>query len=1021
MAPGHHDRVDLKVEAQLRSRRMVVVALFVAGLALSNGPCAAQDLAAEQLFEQVAESALQIDSAVQISTLRLKTGPAVIYLQGGTIFPASALAGRPAEFVYLGKGRLEIAPEDQIERDQLELFTGSASLDENFTQAVFVVAFDRAADALLGQAETAASAQDADLATELYRQWRAGPERRLLDIKARLVRDALGDPLGKGFFCGSFEGSELGRFLFVVDPMAEEQVTLGQFVQPTLSKKQRRKVKRGLHRSQLKGKLIGLEVSDLGQWDTWMSKTMISRDGKPTRGTSGIEPQHYSLDVTLAGRALDLSATATIRIEALVDGLRAVTLALSQSLAVTEVRSSAGQRLPHLQTPGELLVVLDEPVVGGQVFELAIDYSGKPIEKVASKAYAMSDALSWYPHAGQLDLATYDATFRWPKRLDLLASGAVVAEGEDRDGQRWQSRRLDTRSAGISFEIGSFDLMTRQVGHVKVTVAIDKLGRKVDRDLAEEVMESVEGSLSYFEEAFGAYPLDYLTVVSSPKPLSQGLLGFLTLSTIGVIDWDIMGAAIGILDRRTLIAHEIAHQWWGNMVGWRGYRDQWISEAMANYSALLYSRNRLAEGDEQKVRRGPTTGWMRALLRTTDDGRPIESLGPVVLGARLDSSISGAAYEAIVYKKGAVILDMLARAFSEEGFIEMLRRIVEITRGNVVSTEDFIMLLEKIGGADLDWFANQYIYGTGLPKIYYKYEIKKTGDSTWVVFGEARQQAPYHYEYRLEKTANGSYDIRRQAIARLDVSSSGLVVPFQIGIKDVDSAAAELEKDRKNSEADARPGILNGRVLLTGESSPFSFEIENEPEILFFDGHREVFGWFFCESRWPQRMAYFAGLNQMASGSFAGAEQALRRALTVEATPLPENWKHLEGHSEYEARVMDSLIRFALIRLYLDHGRIDEAAHEYKALEDSFRRSDRLRFREALAVFAARIDLAQGDSLRAYSVLRKTFHGRKAIDSPEGYALLAVAAYLTDHDEVYGKARTRALDRGVDLGELDSD
>ncbi|MCP4664154.1 MAG: M1 family metallopeptidase, partial [bacterium] len=166
----------------------------------------------------------------------------------------------------------------------------------------------------------------------------------------------------------------------------------------------------------------------------------------------------------------------------------------------------------------------------------------------------------------------------------------------------------------------------------------------------------------------------------------------------------------------------IAHQWWGHMVAWQSYRDQWISEAMANYAAVLYARNRL-KGEGEPLLIGPTTGWQNALTSITSDGRPVESLGPLVLGERLESSRSGDAYQAIVYKKGAVILDMLARFFGEEHFLKMLRRLAEAVSFRPISTPLFVDLLERLSGQDLDGFAKQFIYGTGLPEIYYTYEF----------------------------------------------------------------------------------------------------------------------------------------------------------------------------------------------------------------------------------------------------------------------------------------------------------
>ena len=126
--------------------------------------------------------------------------------------------------------------------------------------------------------------------------------------------------------------------------------------------------------------------------------------------------------------------------------------------------------------------------------------------------------------------------------------------------------------------------------------------------------------------------------VVTPRFFSQALLGFVTLSALMMADDARWALWLGLEDPRTVVAHEIAHQWWGHQVGWQGYRDQWLSEAMANYAAVLYGRNEL--GGDLRFAQGPTSGWQESLLAETEDGRPIESLGPLVLGARLISSRS---------------------------------------------------------------------------------------------------------------------------------------------------------------------------------------------------------------------------------------------------------------------------------------------------------------------------------------------------------------------------------------------
>ena len=115
---------------------------------------------------------------------------------------------------------------------------------------------------------------------------------------------------------------------------------------------------------------------------------------------------------------------------------------------------------------------------------------------------------------------------------------------------------------------------------------------------------------------------------------------------------------LGSEDPRTVIAHEIAHQWWGHRVGWLTDRDQWLSESLADYSAELYARRKLVDLGGWS---SPTTGWREEMEQPVGAFR-LGDVGPVVMGSRLNSSLTDSAYGSIAYKKGAVVLQMLGAA-----------------------------------------------------------------------------------------------------------------------------------------------------------------------------------------------------------------------------------------------------------------------------------------------------------------------------------------------------------------------
>lgn len=945
--------------------------------------------------------------AVRISGFSLRAGLAKVVLSDGILVPSTTVAGRAVEFVFLGEGRIELEPPDEIEAGQLELFTGSENLHESFNRAVFVVALDAAADAIARKAPSPDGAR-VEEAAELLDAWLSSPERRMLDVEARIFADAVGDRLAAGFFCGFFEGLELGRFLYLVDPMAQEQVTLGQFVQADLSKRDEKKVRRSIRKANRQGKLIGLEVEDLGTWDTWISSSLYGSGGAQMHGARGVEPEHYEIDLTLEGRDLDLEATIRIELSVVVDGIRAIAFEMAAELQPVRVEDGAGRRVDWFRSRNELVVVLAEPVGVGEKLSISIDYTGKPIERVASGAFVQRDTTGWYPHAGTIDRATYDVTIHRPEKLDVVAPGTRVFDGISKEGSSWGRWRLERPSIGFSFELGRYEFARGWVGDVEVSVAVDRLGQKADDDLAGEILATTIDVMEYYAEIYGPYPLQRLQVVSSPRGFSQGLLGFVSLSTAAVIDWDVWGEMLGAEDRRTVIAHEVAHQWWGNQVGWRSYRDQWISEAMATYSALIWAKNRLGEDDALRRWAGPTAGWQDELLRKTEKGRHIESLGPLVLGERLRSSISRRAYPAIVYKKGAIVLNMLSQFFQEEGFIGMLGEIVKASSGGVITTDDFVNLISRLGGTDLDWFKRRFIYGTGLPHVYYGYTIEELDDDRWAVVGQAHQRAPLEFRYSVVEVAPGIFDMRSRTIKRFDVDESTLVVRFRIG----------LAEEYSNDEGQRR--YLTGRGVISGEASPFRFEVDQKPEILWLDRESEVFGRFYNVNRWPKAQTYNRGLDLLTSGDVDGGMTVIESALTIEPLNFPEGWEELlPVVDEEDERIrVDIRIHLALASAHLDAGRLTEAETEFGKAVDLVKGRNRWSFADDLLVVESRLNLLSGDTKTAFKDLKKGVLGTRGIQDRETWTLLAIAAHQEGDTETFKQARDRAEELGVALGPL---
>src|SRR5262249_28109667 len=179
-----------------------------------------------------------------------------------------------------------------------------------------------------------------------------------------------------------------------------------------------------------------------------------------------------------------------------------------------------------------------------------------------------------------------------------------------------------------------------------------------------------------------------------------------------------------------VVAHETAHQWWGDSLVWSSYRDQWLIEALANYSALML----LESSDPAKFWLALDSYRDNLLLKDKQD-RTLMEAGPVTLGSRLTSSYFPFGYDAISYGRGTWLIHMLRTMMrdagkpspdpSQEPFMRALRRLHDRFEGKSITSSDLLKVLaEELptslryeGKPSMDWFFQSWINGTAVPKF----------------------------------------------------------------------------------------------------------------------------------------------------------------------------------------------------------------------------------------------------------------------------------------------------------------
>ncbi|MCP4663026.1 MAG: hypothetical protein GY856_47145, partial [bacterium] len=330
-----------------------------------------------------------------------------------------------------------------------------------------------------------------------------------------------------------------------------------------------------------------------------------------------------------------------------------------------------------------------------------------------------------------------------------------------------------------------------------------------------------------------------------------------------------------------------------------------------------------------------------------------------------------------------------------------------------ISTPLFVDLLERLSGQDLDGFAKQFIYGTGLPEIYYTYEFGEEAGK-WLVEGVARQESPYRYHYRVVEKHDGTLDVARERLDQIEPADSVLVVPIEIAVYNPEG------ETRKQKGLDPRVvgnAMLTARMLLRGESGDFRLQLDYEPKELWLDRKREVFGRFFNEHRHPKRMLYYQGLDVSAAGRLDEAEALYRKALAAAAFSGPAyGFSPSESAVKADSRALDARIQLQLARLYLDQDRTADARVAFDALRKLLTNSIRYQIGGWVKTLEARLAIRAGEHERAYKLLRKAIRRRGG--STERLLLLAIAARETGHTEELQSAVESASEKGADVSLL---
>ena len=740
--------------------------------------------------------------AVQVKALVLKKDRAQITLDG-TVYLSAAVNGQTTGAVFIGEGRFaaETPPSsNDFEKGNVKRLLGTENVESDFKTAVFRFTDDTAAQ--FGQSQPGAAA---DRAQKLANETDATMMKESgANLPARLAVSMLNGEK-PGFFFAQFDGGKRGRFSMVLDfqnriPVNNFEINAGE-----------------------KG-LIWAYNSNIYSPEVWMAFYGLADYARGNVDYSDandqIDVNHFRMDVDLRDYNKRVRLLTQVLADVRSPNLRAIVFKIGEDLGESEderqkkqmrVKSArgGGAELTVVQEEweGGFTVLLPSALNAGDKLELDMEIEGdymRDTEFCKDCHYPRSNT-SWYPRHGYLDRATYELTFRHPKKLHVASVGARLSEepdAEDKDGAV-AKYKMQLPVALITFALGPFKRHNESIKWEKGGDPTPLEFNSLPGDLAaikeDFIIAELNNSVRYFTSLFGAYPYPSFGAAFHPFGFGQGFPSLLMIPNT---------------DRASkytyqFIAHETAHQWWGNIVAWRSYRDQWLSEGFAEYSGILYTGLR-----ESRGARDDLLGQLRSSLKEppvtltgVGKGRLVD-VGPIILGHRLQTSKTFGAYQTLIYNKGALVLRMLHFMLSNpatgEGqpFFDMMTDFVERYRNKTASTDDFrevvnehfarTPIARKYGMKDLNWLFRQAVYQSELPSYEMQYKIQPEPDGKVIVSGTIVQKnAPENWVMVLP--VKFGFGGKQEAMGTVIVE--GPSTPFQIRLPSAPSKV-QLDPDR---------------------------------------------------------------------------------------------------------------------------------------------------------------------------------------------------------------------------------
>jgi hypothetical protein len=712
-----------------------------------------------------------------VNNLVLKKDRAIFTLKSGEVYFTTPVKGRTVGAVFIGDGEMSLTPPNEIEKKSVAMFIDAPEVKEQFSQLVMMFT-DKTFDEIKNSpsAKMGAGGAAAARAKDVFREKEILLRKTFrFNLSSRILADFY-TPERAGFFTSFIDGKNYGKLVYTLDPLGLPEVYPEQAA------------------------LLNYSETNGGIW------TAFHLQEEYEKGTANswtdrriYDITKHEMDVAIQGTRVLVKDVLTLQMRAA--GVRVLPFELFATMRVKSVRTEDNSDIDYIQEDknedADFAAILPRAMEPGKPFKITVEYDGLDALQLSGKGnYILNPAArsTWYPNNLSSDFgdrAAFDITFRYPKRFVLIGIGNHIgtdATEGDAKIAKWSTEGVEMAVAGFNY--GDFKLT-----EINDEVAGYNLEVFTNKELPDEMKEiqmageaglpggsegsGSGGTLGSINTGGGAKMV--LSETQNATRIYNNFFGRLAYKRIAITQqpalnfgqaWPTLvflpyGAFMSSTHRAELFGarggsdsfwsevtpHEVAHQWWGHMVGWSSYHDQWMSEGFAQFSSSLYIQyvqkdikkfNDFWEGQrKQIVEASPATR-----------NRKPYTIGPVTQGYRLNTAKTGAVAQFLIYPKGGYILHMIRMMMfdhkgntGDEKFRAMMTDFIKTHYNQDVSTEDLKKTVEKhitpemnvTRDGKMDWFFNQWVYGTEIPEFKVSYQISTNNSGKPVFNGKITQ------------------------------------------------------------------------------------------------------------------------------------------------------------------------------------------------------------------------------------------------------------------------------------------